>query len=494
MGKSPSTKRCVGSPPRQTEDPLSPPCVAHFSGDNGGSTAAGVTRDEVRLLVYFQGSAPGTYTITDRGAEQDPDPNQIFDLSRPAADNEPFQVRSFRLWQRFFNERYQTYGRFVRFFVHYGSDVDGPEARRADASTGLKEVDPFAVLLMSQLNADAYLDVVSRHGVLSFLGRGTADPNPGLAAASFQKYAGLFWAYDPSVEKRAAVVTGALCRQLVGRPVSFSGNAQDQGTPRVLGMYRADDRRMPQLQRYAALVKSGVEACGGTWAAEATFPESKCIECGSSPEYAVKAVAGFREAGVTTVVWPGGFETRFSKAAAAAGWFPEIVLGGDGVSEDNLRATTNDQRVWAHTTAITAMLRSGDTSSRPCGQAAREADPETADAGVACESYETARQVFIGIQVAGPRLTSSAVDKGFHAIPAVASTDPSIPACFYEASDYTCVKDAMLTWWDPSGTNPASGQPGCNRMVDGGLRRLAGGWSDRDIAAGRTAGDPCNGG
>src|SRR2546427_7521610 len=35
-GKNPSTKRCVGKPPRQTEDPMAPPCVAFFSGDNGG--------------------------------------------------------------------------------------------------------------------------------------------------------------------------------------------------------------------------------------------------------------------------------------------------------------------------------------------------------------------------------------------------------------------------------------------------------------------------
>src|SRR5687768_4098403 len=155
---------------------------------------------------------------------------------------------------------------------------------------------------------------------------------------------------------------------------------------------------MPQLQRYAAQVKNGVEACGGRWAAEATFPEAKCIECSSSPQYAVEAVAAFRQAGVTTVIWPGGFETRFSKAAAAAGWLPELVLGGDGISEDHLRATTNDSRVWANSTAITALLRSGDISTRPCAQAAREADPETTDAGAACESYETARQFFIGLQ------------------------------------------------------------------------------------------------
>src|SRR5687768_9407701 len=31
-------RQCVGDPPRQVEDPQSPPCVPYWSGDNGGAT------------------------------------------------------------------------------------------------------------------------------------------------------------------------------------------------------------------------------------------------------------------------------------------------------------------------------------------------------------------------------------------------------------------------------------------------------------------------
>src|SRR5947209_7287984 len=48
--KTPSTKGCVGKPPRQTEDPLAPPCVASFSGDNFGATYQGVSKDEISVL------------------------------------------------------------------------------------------------------------------------------------------------------------------------------------------------------------------------------------------------------------------------------------------------------------------------------------------------------------------------------------------------------------------------------------------------------------
>src|SRR5687767_737413 len=42
-------RQCVGDPPRQIEDPQSPPCVPYWSGDNGGATWRGVTRDEIRV-------------------------------------------------------------------------------------------------------------------------------------------------------------------------------------------------------------------------------------------------------------------------------------------------------------------------------------------------------------------------------------------------------------------------------------------------------------
>src|SRR4051794_8733378 len=52
-GKTNVSKRCVkqSNGLRETEDPLSPPCVSDFSGDNGGATYAGVDANEIRILV-----------------------------------------------------------------------------------------------------------------------------------------------------------------------------------------------------------------------------------------------------------------------------------------------------------------------------------------------------------------------------------------------------------------------------------------------------------
>ena len=111
----------------------------------------------------------------------------------------------------------------------------------------------------------------------------------------------------------------------------------------------------------------------------------------------------------------------------------------------------------------------------PCYQAIREGDPDMDPFDVAwmCTFYtyyNDFRQLFTGIQVAGPKLSAKSMDRGFHAIPKVESSSPQVPACYYDPGDYTCVKDSVAMWWDPDTTAPNGNQPGCYRAVLGGRR------------------------
>ena len=48
-----------------------------------------------------------------------------------------------RNWQRYFNDRYQTYSRFVHFYVYYATGTHWtPEGRRADAAEELRQGAP----------------------------------------------------------------------------------------------------------------------------------------------------------------------------------------------------------------------------------------------------------------------------------------------------------------------------------------------------------------
>lgn len=494
----PSTKNCVGSPPRQTEDPLSPPCVAHFDGDNGGATSPGVDASEIRVLFYFDGFADGGRMRTSRGYETVPGSQVFFDLSKPPPDDEFVYNRMLRLMQTYFNHRYQTYGRTVRFHVHYGEAWRGgeghsPEQRQADAANGIAEIDPFAVISHAYQNADSYVAAVADAGRVVISGSNSCCGGVGRPQDFFRQFPGLLWSYEPSTEQRARMFTSYVCSKVVPHQVSFSGN-DDHGEDRVLGLLRVEPGMYPDFDRYADLIREGVAACGGTIEKQASLVPCAYL-CDVNGDRSIQAMADFKASGITTILWAGGNDNQYTRSAAAVDYRPEWVLAGDESTENTNLGHYMDQSVWQHARVVTTFPRVDDQALQPCAQAARETDPNSPNYDVYnfyCDFYVETRQLLTGIQVAGPKLTADAMDRGFHAIPDGPSDTPYVPACFYDPLDYSCVKDAQAQWWDPNGTDPANGQPGCYRMMEGGRRYTAGNWPPGDVEAQRAADDPCN--
>ncbi|HEX9765141.1 MAG TPA: hypothetical protein VGA36_00155 [Nitriliruptorales bacterium] len=516
VGARPVTKRCVGNPPRQTEDELSPPCVAHFEGDNGGMTHAGVTEAEIQVVFY---SDCGTAWLTpSRGA--DPDVcGASYDLGEPATpDNQGSAVvRILRAFQRYFNERYQTYGRKVRIHVYFSDNADyatTPEERRADATRHYLEVEPFATFTNNTYMGyeDAYLEEMARRGSLIF------GSEAGRSEAFFLQYPGYIWGYPPTVETMARQFGSVVCNNMVGRPVSFTRDQALHGQPRRLGLLWVDNGGADVQFRIARdVVDRMVTDCGGTFVEERTYSEWENAS-GSDVFTAQANVAAFQSADVTTIVWPGGFETLHSDAAGNIGYFPEVVIEGGTAFDGYNAAREQDQDFWDQVWTTSNAVLGPPIEDSDCVRAAHEGDPSMPmdDIKYMCTyntHYEILRQMFTGIQVAGPRLTPATIDQGFHAIPAVRSDDPAVPACYYDPGDYTCVKDAVLMWWDRTGTPrggydyydrenlPRTDQDqreqgqeagdGCYRMITGGLRYPAGQWPDGDLPALEATDDPC---
>ncbi|HEX9766245.1 MAG TPA: hypothetical protein VGA36_05745, partial [Nitriliruptorales bacterium] len=472
-----------------------------FEGDNGGTTYPGVTTDEIRIVIPIDaaGNAPD--------AQYE---GQYFDLNEPEDDSDSLYRPGLRALLRYFNDRFQTYNRTVHAWVYYNTAADNgsrsPETRRADATANVQERDPFAVLTSGFLSGGEqdYVQTVAQHDVLSF----GSSKGPALSDI-FERFPGLIWSYTPTVETVADRFSAFVCRRVLPYPVSVTGNEEDRGQQRILGLLSTTDPGYPNLQRLAALTRERVEACGGTFAETGTFPQADRFwqYGGDDPAalYATRNVAQFEAAGVTTVIWPGGFETDQSRAAQQAGYLPEWIVAGDGLTDSAIPAHQQGQQAWAHATVVTYNARQDsapDPSTREyehdpnfrCPQAILEGNPNASSTHIAntcnTSAYEDLRQLFTGIQVAGPRLTLETLDRGFHAIPAIESTSPYQPACFYLPGDYTCVKDAMVQWWWPGNGQEGYANDGCYRMVDGGRRRLT--WDAQNIDARRGPSDPCN--
>jgi hypothetical protein len=403
-----------------------------------------------------------------------------------------------RVWQRYFNERFQTYGRLVHFYVAFGptSQPPTPEERRADAAEIYNKVHPFAVISDAGDNQDAFLQAMAQKDVLNF-GALFGRPN-----SFYEQYPKLIWGYLPSIQQQSESYASYVCQKVKGFPSALNGNSDatpgnDTGAPRKIGIIQTSDKAFDNLLQFASEVRKKIADCGVQVEATAQFPHCCYAKDNSiTHEYANTQMAEFRQKGITTILWLGGAEGYYGPAADALGYQPEwIVLGDSQLEGNNPPRLMSANGTWnRRAIAVSPQVFTPALSQQICYQAFREVDqsyPE-ADLGFTCGYYVNLFQFFVGVQVAGPRLGPTSIDKGFHAIPAVQGTDPRTPACFYLTGDYTCVKDAVAEIWDANGAAPGDSRPGCWRAIEDGKRYLAGKWPDGNIDAQITGQEPCN--
>lgn len=525
--------RCVGDPPRQTDDPLSPPCVPFYDGDNGCQTyGIGVTCDEVRLVIYIEG---GINYINGSNAQNRVTPTRVmYDLARNPGDAviegddggqpEHLQVSAARVWQAYFNQRFQTYNRKVHFFVYFsgGPNDAFPEGRRRNAATIYDLVKPFAVIsLVSEGGEDEFLRAMSKKGVLNFGSFGLRDEK------FFQDFPKMIWSFLPSIQRQAENYSAYLCTKVVPHPPSLASDELktwsqvNYESKRRLGIIYTTDPNWSGLEKMAGLVKEQLAACGykdPTCDPEKTaqqclsdIPEAPFSSCcvaqdnGETPDYAILQMQQFQQDHVTTILWVGGINGNYGKTASSRGYFPEWIIAGDGLLDSNrgVVLSQNSSAFDGRAIIVTPQTVEPGLEQRQCARAFREIAPNypSVDLGYVCNEYYNFFQFFSGVQVSGPRLGPTNLDRGFHAIPQRKSGDPTAPACFYLPGDYTCVKDAEAEIWSaqdrPPGTDAtgAPSTPGCWKPIEGGARYIKGlnDWPGGNIHEQLTGNEQCNG-
>jgi hypothetical protein len=510
-GIKPVTKKCVGKPARQTEDPNAPPCVPFFDGDNGGATWQGVFDDEIIVLVYRSasisvGGDEGTETTPASGTYCDVDkpPNSEQNCLRetPAGQGQKVikdhtEVRVIRALSRYFNDRFQTYGRHVHFFIYWSPSAATPSSRRADAADNWQRLKPFAVIdraFFGGYNA-VYAEAMVLRRVMLF-GAYTMLP-----AKYYADFSPMIWGFWPDVEHTVDMYVSYVCNKVAGFPVKNSGNG-DAGQERRYAFLSTTDPNFAGLQHFAKLAKEGLQNCPNGQKLNVVEPNvtysRNQYQVDTHPDATTESrsnVARMKGNSVTTVLWLGGYDGAHSVSAKDASWFPEWVIAGDQLNDGIANARAQQQDVWRHAWGISNFLREDRLADQPCRQAFRESEPQgtNSDEDETCIAYRGVFMLFKSIQVAGPYLAPDTVDAGQHAIPKQKSSSPYIAACYYDPADSTCVKDANEIWWDPDAADPG-GDPslrGCYRLVHNGERFPANTWPRVDEVFTNRA-DPCN--
>lgn len=454
----PSKGKCFGDPPQQIESVYSPPCQPGFQGDNGGNTHKGATRDELRIGFLME----LTGAMTHEGA--------IPRTKEEAPPSEGAQMRTYRVLQAYFNQRYEFYGRQVRFYYSpTPQGQSGPEGERARATHQAQNQQVFATVHETNPNS---LNELLRLGVVTY----SLAQLPRVYYADKRPF---LWSFTPDATTLIEMGAEYICKRIAHKPPQWADDRSfDYQAPRKFGIlaydlpeYRDNSPRMQRLIKE----RCGVEIQPGS-DVRYTLEETRASDLGA-------AVTKLKAAGVTTVIYLGDLLSAsvFTQSADSSDYYPEWFLPGFGGVDTGDIGRIYSQRQWQNAFGFSVYEVPRPQAQGECYRAYHSIDPDSdPDEGMCRYMWGHMVQLLGAVQEAGPNLTPASFEKGQFRIPR-SEPEPSWRiAGGYGPNDYTYPDYATEFWWDPTATWGEDGGPGSYRYIDGGKRYALGQWPTGD--------------
>ena len=447
--------RCIGNPPRQTEDPLSPPCLAGWTGsDNGGPTARGVGRSSVSVVLLDRNFGHDDANYTDA----------------PRSNDDPFDLNA-RALLRFFQSRYVTFGRTVNLYHYRGTGTSTSGNTDLTYSELKQRYNPFAIIEQSTFPA-VEGPALADHVLVFQVGERELGGNCQAGQVSMSRMAPYLWCWAPDTDAVQRAYANYVCSGLAGRPASQAS-----------GPLKLQTRKFGVLSigsNSTALADSLKQRCG---IVAKTYRYT-------SADYNTEA-ATLSADGVTSLLNP---DPNLMQPAVRNNYFPEWIWAErelDNPLSLRVNASNASPAELQGVFGIVDVWRWRPNPQPYWYQAVQAAVPGlTPDTTAGSPMYQGLMMAFTAIQRAGANLTARNVQAGLEGM-AAADALPWSPRASYSPGDHAYVDDFMIVRWDTSGTAPGASSPGCDRLLDDGRRYLADGpWPSDDRAAASPG--PCN--
>jgi hypothetical protein len=448
---------------------VAPPCVNWLNKDNGGATAPGVTKDKVLVVRYVGQSDPATDAILE-GAQ--------------LADDPAIVKGAYEALFAYFNQHYQTYGRQVVFqdFPASGPS-DNDEQAKNDAATIATSIKPFAVWG----GPKAFATEIAARGIICIC-------TTTLSSEYYQSLPPHLFGSLPTSTEYAQQLAEYIGKRLWNRPAKHvgAGFTPAQTAKRKFGLIylegtrgkadpegkRAKDAIVAEMAKYGAKFGDG-DAIGYTY------------DPGRNQQDLTTMLTKLHGDGVTSVVMLVDPLTPIliTSEATRQAYFPEWIVSGSGLSDTTSAGRLYDQAQWRHAFGISPLWVTWATVSKSFGyREAHHGNPNMppGNEGVLINIYAAVpRAIFIGIQMAGPKLTSKSFSDGMFAYPKSGGT-PAAPTSFYTRAYPTAIKDFMEIYYDASKSGIDERGLQGNGMImkmNGGKRYTSGQWPTTDTAA-----------
>jgi hypothetical protein len=455
--------KCVGPPPlRQIEDPQSPPCKAYWKGDNGGATAQGVTRDAVYIAIPTPESKQSNYEAL----------------------------------KKFFNKRFQFYGRKLVFEYCNGTSNSGEgdqATQDADAATAAAgcagDPKPFASQFYRQNNGRYYMEAMGcRYRVVTV---GSYSPYD---STYMNQCAPYLYQYPMVVDQEFATIGDWTCARLVGRQATHAAGNDDSVPPKALnkqtrkfGIMLAPFTSDDPVATAKALrpITSRLHACG------VDIPSRDIIinpvTALFDPSSAQNAVLQMKADNVTTILCECNFFSfgSLQRAADSSSYYPEWATSTFGLNDVNssfiLGQGPADQM--QHTFGLTFQPQMTRPLLNPYNIALQEGDPSvgpdtTTLVEAELEIYRGLLLIASGIQMAGPHLTPATFRDGLRRTNfpnPITVTHAGFVG--FPSDGYSMTDDAAEWWYSTTADGPfsdSSSHPGTVCYVEKGIRRTIG--------------------
>lgn len=461
--------QCVGDPPRQIDDPQSPPCVPFWQGDNGGATSPGVTRDTINLV--------------------EPSDCQASNGSGQSAAEYTDLVR-------FFNQRFEFYGRKVHAIcLQSGEGSNTRTGQMTDAASVENMQPPVFASAMYRNGASQYYvqQVACAHHIVTV----TYYILP-RSKSYLDECPGYIYQYTMDLDTMAVNLGEWTCARLAGgSAVHAAGNDNEippkplRSLPRKFGIiYEPSNSDEPFN---VETLREQLAACGIDVSNRDVLDDPIIDSSGQAdpvdPAQATNAMAQLRSDNVTSVLCLCNLYSfgALARGADSQSYYPEWLVttyGGLDASIllTDLGGTPPDQL--AQLFGLSFKPRELPPVDEPYYQAMREVDPtnnpkgpDSLDVEVNQEVYRTLLVLMSGFQMAGPRLTPQTFSSG---LAAAVFPNPDTPTLAGHVSfaghTYSMTIDAAEFWWGNGQRSPYPDTAGAICYVGGGVRHATGQW------------------
>jgi hypothetical protein len=415
------------------------PCVPAFTGDNGGATARGVTKDAIKIVIR-------TFPTTANSQAVD---KEVHDAGfATAADAKDIRNQ----FVDYFNKSFELYGRKVDL-VEYESKFGNATAEALGG--GREGACQDATLIADEMQA---FGVVGGGGVFAECAAEKQLVVFGAAAYYsedfYRKWSPYLYNTTMDCQRISAGIGEYIGKRLLGKPARWAGDPELAKQTRKFGTYT------PDIDEYQKCNQLTQKVMKEKFKAEPGLTVSYALDISRFADQAKRAIIQFKAENVTTIVTacdPISI-SLMTKEATAQNYFPEwFIIGTAAQDTDGFGRGYDQKQVDGHMFGVSQLSSNaklfGANADAPKLYA--KLNPgKTILAGTVAGLYDYTA-VFNLLEAAGPTLTAANIEKGIAALPTMGAPDFAAGKWSYAKGvdgkpDHTAVDDVREVYWDGS--------------------------------------------